>query len=162
LSWLVTVCASESWFVQVTLVPTLTVSAAGAKAKPLMVTAFPATGAALAAAELPDVAPEGGMEAMSDGIALDGDALEGDELDDVAPGAAAAGFAGLEHAASATTPASRSADAQSERRRRGRVVFRSSVAMASAGFALALAFVLVLVLALVLVLVLGVSLFEVT
>ncbi len=38
LFWLVTVCASASWFVQVTVVPTLTVIAAGLKAKPLMVT----------------------------------------------------------------------------------------------------------------------------
>ena len=39
-----TVCASASWFVQVTVVPTLTVIAAGLKAKPLMVTAFVAAG----------------------------------------------------------------------------------------------------------------------
>ena len=55
------------------------------------------------------------MEAMSEGIALDDD-----DDDVIAPEAAAVcdEFAGvgLEHAASATTPASSSADAQRERR----------------------------------------------
>jgi hypothetical protein len=37
--WEVTVWLTESWFVQVTVVPTVTVSVAGEKAKSLIVTA---------------------------------------------------------------------------------------------------------------------------
>ncbi|GED83594.1 hypothetical protein TNCT6_06790 [Streptomyces sp. 6-11-2] len=42
---LVTVWASVSWLVQVTVVPALTFSVAGANAKFFIATAFPATGA---------------------------------------------------------------------------------------------------------------------
>jgi hypothetical protein len=108
----------------------------------LMVTAFVATGAALAADAFDD-----GMDAMSDGIVLDGDAFAGDAFDDGAPEAAATGCAGLEHAARAAMPARSSADAQSERRRRGRAAAgATSCATSRAAFGVRL----------------GVSLFEVT
>jgi hypothetical protein len=51
---LVTVCASPSLFVQVTLVPAFTVSEAGEKAKFVMATVVPETGAAGAEAVTDD------------------------------------------------------------------------------------------------------------
>src|SRR5262245_31136585 len=72
---LVTVCASESWLVQVTLVPTFTVMEAGAKAKFWMAMVFPEAGAA--AFPGPLVAPD------DEGMSIPG--IDG-ETEPVAPG----------------------------------------------------------------------------
>src|SRR5690348_8131650 len=62
----VTVCASPSWLVQVTLVPTLTVRFAGLNANFAMATAFPATGAASLAE--PVALGMSGMDALETGL----------------------------------------------------------------------------------------------